>query len=109
MNIETDTTVSVRASARFETDLPTGPTSLYQRNERVAAWASVTARAEVHEDGRLGNIRCSATGHYLKADGTPGKAVATMRYGSLSQLPQELADALTAALTEAASKVTVTA
>ena len=109
MNIETSITVTVRATAQFVTDLPTGPTSRYQHNERVAAWTSVAASAHRRADGTLSDPRCSASGTYLKGDGTPGAAKARMQYGSLSLFPQELADALTAALTEAASRVTVSA
>jgi len=82
MEVKTTTTITVHI--QFE-DSERPQCKPWYGASRPAAWSSVTAVAGLPVV--LDDVRVTARGVYVRADGTPGRASAEMRFGRLSEMP----------------------
>jgi hypothetical protein len=57
--------------------------------DREGDFYRLLAKATLNDDGTVGSVYVTASGHYVKKDGTTGLADARIRFGSLHVLPQD--------------------
>lgn len=75
--------------------------------DREADLYRLMAKASLEDDGSVRSPWITASGHYVKKDGTTGLQTARIQFGSMSTLPEEWQARITRDLDALAAHVTV--
>lgn len=77
--------------------------------KREGDFYRLLAKATLEDDGTVRSVWVTASGYYVKKDGTTGLQDARIRFGNLNMLPEEWQTRITRDLEALAARVTVDA